>query len=114
MIYTSTDKFAPAKDIYLSRARYYEKKDDEVKYQLFTDRAIYRPGQKVHATAVSYIVKKGLDASVPGKSMELKFILRDANWKQVLSRRLQPTNMVRHLWISNCLKVDRQACIMYP
>lgn len=83
LIYTSTDKFAPAKDIYLSRARYYEKKDDEMKYQLFTDRAIYRPGQKVHASAVSYIVKKGLDASVPGKSMELKFILRDANWKQV-------------------------------
>ena len=87
LIYTSTDKFAPAKDIYLSRARYYEKKDDETKYQLFTDRAIYRPGQKVHATAVSYIVKKGLDASVPGKSMELKFILRDANWKQVAEQK---------------------------
>ena len=87
LIYTSTDKFAPAKDIYLSRARYYEKKDDEVKYQLFTDRAIYRPGQKVHATAVSYIMKKGLDASVPGKSMELKFILRDANWKQVAEQK---------------------------
>ena len=87
LIYTSTDKFAPAKDIYLSRARYYEKKDDEVKYQLFTDRAIYRPGQKVHATAVSYIVKKGLDASVPGKSIELKFILRDVNWKQVAEQK---------------------------
>ena len=87
LIYTSTDKFAPAKDIFLSRARYYEKKDDEVKYQLFTDRAIYRPGQKVHASAVSYIVKKGLDASVPGKSMELKFILRDANWKQVAEQK---------------------------
>ena len=87
LIYTSTDKFAPAKDIYLSRARYYEKKDDEVKYQLFTDRAIYRPGQKVHASAVSYIVKKGLDASVPGKSRELKFILRDANWKQMAEQK---------------------------
>lgn len=87
LIYTSTDKFAPAKDIFLSRARYYEKKDDETKYQLFTDRAIYRPGQKVHATSVSYIVKKGLDASVPGKSMELKFILRDANWKQVAEQK---------------------------
>lgn len=87
LIYTSTDKFAPAKDIFLSRARYYEKKDDETKYQLFTDRAIYRPGQKVHATAVSYIVKKGLDASVPEKSMELKFILRDANWKQVAEQK---------------------------
>ena len=87
LIYTSADKFAPATDIYLSRARYYEKKDDEVKYQLFTDRAIYRPGQKVHATAVSYIVKKGLDASVPGKSKELKFILRDANWKQMAEQK---------------------------
>ena len=87
LISTSNDKFAPAKDIYLSRARYYEKKDDEVKYQLFTDRAIYRPGQKVHTSAVSYIVKKGLDASVPGKSMELKFILRDANWKQVAEQK---------------------------
>ena len=87
LIYTSADKFAPAKDIYLSRARYYEKKDDEVKYQLFTDRAIYRPGQKVHATAVSYIVKKGLDASVPGKSKKLKFILRDANWKQMAEQK---------------------------
>ena len=87
LISTSNDKFTPAKDIYLSRARYYEKKDDEVKYQLFTDRAIYRPGQKVHATAVSYIVKKGLDASVPGKSMELKFILRDANWKQMAEQK---------------------------
>lgn len=87
LISTSNDKFAPAKDIYLSRARYYENKDDEMKYQLFTDRAIYRPGQKVHASAVSYIVKKGLDASVPGKSMELKFILRDANWKQVAEQK---------------------------
>lgn len=83
LISTSVDKFAPAKYIYLSRNRYFEEKSDKTKYQLFTDRAIYRPGQKVHATAISYIVKKGLDASVPGKSMELKFVLSDANWKQV-------------------------------
>ena len=87
LISTNTDKFTPAKYIYLSRDRYYEKKDDKTAYQLFTDRAIYRPGQQVHATAVSYIVKKGLDASVPGKSMELKFILRDANWKQVAEQK---------------------------
>ena len=87
LISTNTDKFTPAKYIYLSRDRYYEKKDDKIEYQLFTDRAIYRPGQQVHATAVSYIVKKGLDASVPGKSMELNFILRDANWKQVAEQK---------------------------
>ena len=87
LISTNSDKFTPAKYIYLSRDRYYEKKDNKIEYQLFTDRAIYRPGQQVHATAVSYIVKKGLDASVPGKSMELKFILRDANWKQVAEQK---------------------------
>lgn len=87
LISTSNDKFTPAKGIYLSRDRYYERKDDKIKHQLFTDRSIYRPGQTVHASAISYIVKKGLDASVPGKSMELNFILRDPNWKQVAEQK---------------------------
>lgn len=87
LISTSNDKFTSAKDIYLSRTRYYERKDDKIKHQLFTDRSIYRPGQTMHASAISYIVKKGLDASVPGKSMELNFILRDPNWKQVAEQK---------------------------
>lgn len=87
LISTNNDKFMPAKYIYLSRTRYYEQKDNETKYQVYTDRSIYRPGQKVHVTAISYIVKKGLDASVPGKSKELKFILRDTNWKQVAEQK---------------------------
>ena len=88
LVSTNNDKFTPAKYIYLSRTRYYEKKDNETKYQVYTDRAIYRPGQKVHASAISYTVKKGLDASVPGKSMELKFVLSDANWKQVAEQKV--------------------------
>ena len=88
LISTNNDKFTPARDIYLSRTRYYEKKDNETKYQVYTDRALYRPGQKVHVTAISYTVKKGLDASVPGKSMELKFVLSDANWKQVAEQKV--------------------------
>lgn len=87
LVSTNNDKFTPAKYIYLSRTRYYEKKDNETKYQVYTDRAIYRPGQKVHASAIFYTVKKGLDASVPGKSMELKFVLSDANWKQVAEQK---------------------------
>ena len=87
LISTNNDKFTPARDIYLSRTRYYERKDDKIEHQLFTDRSIYRPGQTVHASAISYIVKKGLDASVPSKSMELNFILRDANWKQVTEQK---------------------------
>ena len=88
LVSTNNDKFTPAKYIYLSRTRYYEKKDNETKYQVYTDRAIYRPGQKVHASAISYTVKKGLDASVPGKSMELKFVLSDANWNQVAEQKV--------------------------
>ena len=88
LISTNSDKFTPARYIFLSRDRYYEKKDNEDKYQVYTDRAIYRPGQKVHVTAISYIVKKGLDASVPGKSMELKFVLSDANWNQVAEQKV--------------------------
>lgn len=87
LISTNNDKFTPAKGIYLSRDRYYERKDDKIEHQLFTDRSIYRPGQTVHASAISYIVKKGLDVSVPGKSMELNFILRDPNWKQVAEQK---------------------------
>ena len=87
LISTNNDKFMPAKYIFLSRDRYYEKKDNEDKYQVYTDRAIYRPGQKVHVTAISYIVKKGLDASVLGKSKELKFVLSDANWKLVAEQK---------------------------
>lgn len=88
LVSTNNDKFMPAKYIYLSRTRYYEKKDNETKYQVYTDRAIYRPGQKVHASAIFYTVKKGLDASVPGKSMELKFVLSDANWNQVAEQKV--------------------------
>jgi len=88
LISTSADKYAPAKYIYLSRDRYFEQKDDKTAYQLFTDRSIYRPGQKVHASAIFYTVKKGLDASVPGKSMELKFVLSDANWNQVAEQKV--------------------------
>ena len=87
LISTNNDKFTPAQYIFLSRDRYYEKKDNETKYQVYTDRAIYRPGQKVHVTAISYIVKKGLDASVLGKSKELKFVLSDANWKLVAEQK---------------------------
>ena len=83
LIYTSTDKFAPAKDIYLSRDRYYEKKDNETKYQVYTDRALYRPGQTVHVTAISFVDMKGVDAKVPVGRDELDFRLCNASWKEV-------------------------------
>ena len=82
LISTSNDKFTPAKGIYLSRTRYYEKKDNDAKYQVYTDRSIYRPGQTVHVSAISFVNMKGIDAKVP-VGRELGFRLCDANWKEV-------------------------------
>lgn len=82
LISTNNDKFTPARDIYLSRTRYYEKKDNESKYQVYTDRALYRPGQKVHVTAINFVNMKGIDAKVP-VGRELAFGLCNASWKEV-------------------------------
>ena len=82
LISTSNDKFTPAKGIYLSRDRYYEKKDNDAKYQVYTDRSIYRPGQTVHVTAINFVNMKGIDAKVP-VGRELGFRLCNASWKEV-------------------------------
>ena len=86
LISTNTDKFTPAKYIYLSRTRYYEKKDNETKYQVYTDRSIYRPGQTVHVTAINFVNMKGIDTKVP-VGRELGFRLCDANWKEVAMKK---------------------------
>ena len=83
LISTNNDKFMPAKYIYLSRTRYYEKKDNETKYQVYTDRSLYRPGQKVHVTAIDFVNMKGIDAKVPVGRDELDFQLVNASWKEV-------------------------------
>ena len=83
LVSTNNDKFTPAKYIYLSRTRYYEKKDNETKYQVYTDRAIYRPGQTVHVTAIRFVDMKGVDAKVPVGRDELDFQLCNASWKEV-------------------------------
>ena len=83
LISTNNDKFMPAKYIYLSRTRYYEQKDNETKYQVYTDRSIYRPGQTVHVTAISFVNMKGVDAKVPVGRDKLDFQLVNASWKEV-------------------------------
>ena len=86
LISTHSDKFTPARYIYLSRTRYYEQKDNETKYQVYTDRSIYRPGQTVHVTAISFVNMKGIDAKVP-VGRELGFSLCDANWNEVAMKK---------------------------
>ena len=61
---------------------FYQNREIENRVCIYTDRAIYRPGQKVFASALLYQVANGMDQKVrEGKSV--KFQLRDANYKVV-------------------------------
>ena len=87
LISTHQDKYTPSRWTYLSRGRYYERKDSEKHTVLFTDRAIYRPGQTVHVSAISSLVEKAKDAKVlPGETLTL--VLRDSHWKQIAEKKV--------------------------
>ena len=88
LISTATDKYTPAKNTYLSRTRYYERKDVTVQSNLFTDRVLYRPGQTVHATIIRFENIKGQDAKALAGS-ETKLILRDANSKIIAEKNVR-------------------------
>ncbi len=81
LISTATDKYTPARYTYLTRTRYYEQKEDRHCINLYTDRAIYRPGQTVHVSSVFFINLKGEDAKVDDSRKEIKYTLYDTNNK---------------------------------
>ena len=62
--------------------RFYGNKQLETRTCIFTDRAIYRPGQKVCVSALLYQVKNGMEQSVRDH-VSVTFRLRDANGKVV-------------------------------
>lgn len=49
--------------------------------RIFTDRSIYRPGQKVHAAIIGWAVDDLTTRAIDGKQLEI--VLRDANYKDV-------------------------------
>ena len=79
--YTDTDKAAPVLTGN-NRYEYYDNQQIVTRTCIYTDRAIYRPGQTVHASALLYQVKDGIDQKVMGRAI-VKFTLRDANYKVV-------------------------------
>ena len=85
LVSTNNDKYTPAQYTYITHARYYEQKTDQVNVNVYTDRAIYRPGQTVHMTAVRFITEKGLDAKADANA-EVKLELRDNQWKTIASK----------------------------
>ena len=81
--YTDTDKFCRTSSAFssfnLSTKRHVER------VEIFTDRAIYRPGQTVHAAAIAYATDNGYEHKVM-ENKTLTLTLRDANFKEVPRR----------------------------
>ncbi len=84
---TQTDKYTPASWLYVNRRNYSENNGTKTCVSMFTDRSIYRPGQTVHATAVCFVRKNGIDAEAySAEGRLLKMILRNANNKVVAEK----------------------------
>ena len=84
--YTKSDNYCRPSDGY-GNFSYYDETRTIKQTQLFTDRAIYRPGQTVHVAAISYEVSKGTEQkALAGQSVRLT--LRDANHKTVAEQTL--------------------------
>ncbi len=79
--YTATDKAFPRRSAW-SNFSYYPNKTERDYVNIYTDRAIYRPGQTVHVSAVAFRNKHGEETSAcDGRQMKL--VLKDANHKTV-------------------------------
>ena len=87
--YTDADKFCKPANGY-PYFNYYENQRHRETVHLYTDRAIYRPGQTVHAAAIVYVTDNGYEHKVlEGKTLTMT--LRDANYK-VLSEQKVTTD----------------------
>ena len=85
--YTLTDKACPPLNAW-GNFNYTENNRRMEQTQLFTDRAIYRPGQTVHVAAINYEVTDGYKQKTIENHHQLKLSLRDANWEEVASQTL--------------------------
>lgn len=79
--YTATDKAYPQSDVW-SRFSYYPNKYVRDYINLYTDRAIYRPGQTVHVSAVAFNNKYGKETTA-NAGRQMRLILKDANYRVV-------------------------------
>jgi uncharacterized protein YfaS (alpha-2-macroglobulin family) len=79
--YTDSDKACPP----LNESGRYDfstYNDYEQLTNIYTDRAIYRPGQTVHVSALKYEVRNGMEQAVSEKNT-VHFIIRDANYEVI-------------------------------
>ena len=79
--YTKTDNYCPYMSNYGNY--YFDSERQRVEQTwIYTDRAIYRPGQTVHVAAISYEVLNGFEQKVL-ENHRVRLALRDANNKVV-------------------------------
>ena len=83
---TKDDRACPPLNAY-GRFSYYEKQGETEQIAVYTDRAIYRPGQTVQVAAICYEVKNGFEHEAKEGKL-LKVSLRDANYKTVEEKQL--------------------------
>ena len=83
--YTDTDKACPTLNENSSYS-FYNHEELVKRTCIYTDRAIYRPGQKVYANAILYQVERGMDQTAQSH-VAVHFQLRDANGKVVSEQR---------------------------
>ena len=80
-VYTAADSSLPAQSSY-GNYSYYDVTYNNTHTQLFTDRSIYRPGQRVQVTAIAWKEVSATDnEAIANKQITLT--LRDANYKEV-------------------------------
>ena len=80
-VFTDNDKARPANRG--DGGRYsFTKSNDNNYIEIYTDRSIYRPGQTVHAAAITYSVTNSIQQKAMADVM-LDFELRDANYNLV-------------------------------
>lgn len=84
--FTNTDKACPPQKTW-SRFDYNPDLSKTEKGVVFTDRAIYRPGQTVHVAAIIYQVTDGYKHQAV-KDRQLTAELRDANWQEVSQKKV--------------------------
>jgi len=79
--YTATDKACPPMNAY-NNFSYNDINRITQQTNLFTDRAIYRPGQTVHVAGIHYEVTDRINQKAQ-EGRQLKLTLRDANYKDI-------------------------------